>query len=116
MSIEDMSKNNQTTAPLPRKPTSSLHHPLGFELYDGIKMDLYALEYAESALAVERQRVAWVSVDDRLPGITEPCDWLYPRTNIKSERWILTGECRATAPVPGEATHWRPAGGLPDFA
>lgn len=36
--------------PLPKKKPAVFHHPLGFELYDGLAMDLHAMTYAESML------------------------------------------------------------------
>lgn len=43
--------------PLPKKKQAVFHHPLGFELYDGLAMDLHAMTYAEPMLKeVERLR------------------------------------------------------------
>ena len=39
-----------TTPPLPKKKPAVFHHPLGFELYDGMSMDLHAMTYAEPLL------------------------------------------------------------------
>ena len=36
--------------PLPKKKQAVFHHPLGFELYDGLAMDLHAMTYAEPLL------------------------------------------------------------------
>lgn len=36
--------------PLPKKKPAVFHHPLGFELYDGLAMDLHAVTYAEPLL------------------------------------------------------------------
>lgn len=36
--------------PLPKKKQAVFHHPLGFELYDGLAMDLHAMTYAEPML------------------------------------------------------------------
>jgi hypothetical protein len=55
----------------------------------------------------------WIVVADRLPEITELCDWLMPPTELKRERWILVNECLVTASVPGAATHWRKTQPLP---
>ena len=33
-----------------RKSQQCSHHPLGFELYDGLAMDLHAMTYAEPML------------------------------------------------------------------
>ena len=38
------------TPPLPKKKPAVFHHPLGFELYDGLAMDLHAMTYAEPML------------------------------------------------------------------
>lgn len=56
----------------------------------------------------------WISVKERLPAGIIPCDWLFPMTELKRERWILCGESILTASVPGNATHWRPAQKLPN--
>jgi hypothetical protein len=39
-----------TPPPLPKKPPAAFHHPLGFELYDSLAMDLHAMAYAEPML------------------------------------------------------------------
>ena len=39
------------TPPLPRKKPAVFHHPMGFELYDGLAMDLHAITYAEPLFA-----------------------------------------------------------------
>ena len=39
-----------TPPPLPKKNSAVFHHPLGFELYDGLAMDLHAMTYAEPML------------------------------------------------------------------
>ena len=39
------------TPPLPRKKPAVFHHPMGFELYDALAMDLHAMTYAEPLLA-----------------------------------------------------------------
>lgn len=39
------------TPPLPRKKPAVFHHPMGFELYDGLAMDLHAMTYAEPLFA-----------------------------------------------------------------
>lgn len=45
--------------PLPKKPKAVFNHPLGFELYDGLAMDLHAMKYAESVLTeVDQLRLA----------------------------------------------------------
>lgn len=36
--------------PLPKKKPAVFHHPLGFELYDALAMDLHAMTYAEPLL------------------------------------------------------------------
>ena len=41
---------NMTPPPLPKKKAAVFHHPLGFELYDGLAMDLHAMAYAEPLL------------------------------------------------------------------
>lgn len=56
----------------------------------------------------------WISTKDRLPDICEPCDWIFPSSFLKHERWMLCNECMATASVPGSATHWRIAQPLPE--
>lgn len=56
---------------------------------------------------------AWVAVTDRLPDTAQSCDWLFPKSALKGEHWILCSECILTASVPGTATHWRPAQALP---
>lgn len=57
----------------------------------------------------------WINIKDRLPDNWQACDWLFPPSELKRERWILCGECILTASVPGDATHWRPAAPLPDL-
>lgn len=48
-----------TPPPLPKKKAAVFHHPLGFELYDGLAMDLHAMTYAEPMLKeIERLRKA----------------------------------------------------------
>lgn len=39
-----------TPTPLPKKKPAAFHHPLGFELYDDLAMDLHAMTYAEPLL------------------------------------------------------------------
>lgn len=64
--------------------------------------------------AVDADKCAdWTSVKDLLPQGAEFCDWLFPKSELKSEIWILCNEARATASVPGNATHWRYAQALP---
>lgn len=41
--------------PLPKKPKAVFHHPMGFELYDNLAMDMHAMRYAEYCVAVERE-------------------------------------------------------------
>ena len=57
-----MSETNRAERPfmpLPKKPNAVFHHPLGFELYDGLAMDLHAMKYAESVLKeVDQLRLA----------------------------------------------------------
>ncbi len=40
----------KTPPPLPKKKAAVFHHPLGFELYDSLAMDLHAMTYAEPML------------------------------------------------------------------
>jgi len=56
---------------------------------------------------------AWRPIADAPKDGTVSCDWLFPTTELKHERWILCGESAATASVPGNATHWRYAQPLP---
>ena len=72
------------------------------------------LEAADCITALMQPQ--WISVEERLPPITLFCDWLYPASELKGERWILANECMATASVPGMATHWRPAVAMPSVA
>lgn len=32
--------------PLPKKPAAAFHHPVGYELYSGLAMDLHAVTHA----------------------------------------------------------------------
>ena len=57
----------------------------------------------------------WISVKEKLPDSMQSCDWLFPPTGLKIERWILCGESMISASVPGRATHWRPAQPLPSL-
>lgn len=46
------------TVPLPKKKRAVFHHPLGFELYDALAMDLHAVTYAEACIKAEREACA----------------------------------------------------------
>jgi len=47
----ELSEGLGPTPPLPRKKPAVFHHPMGFELYDGLAMDLHAMTYAEPLFA-----------------------------------------------------------------
>ena len=55
-----MSKDNDAFGPLPKKPAAAFHHPIGFELYDALAMDLHAMKYAEQCVKAEREACAKV--------------------------------------------------------
>ena len=46
-----MTYDKDVFGPLPKKKTAVFHHPLGFELYAALAMDLHAMTYAEQCVA-----------------------------------------------------------------
>lgn len=55
-----MSKDNDAFGALPKKPAAAFHHPIGFELYDALAMDLHAMKYAEQCVKAEREACATI--------------------------------------------------------
>jgi hypothetical protein len=49
---------------LPKKKQAVFHHPLGFELYDGLAMDMHAMTYADQCRQDERDRLRELVADD----------------------------------------------------
>ena len=46
-----MTYDKDVFGPLPKKKKAVFHHPIGFELYDALAMDLHAMTYAEQCVA-----------------------------------------------------------------
>ena len=53
-----MTYDKDVFGPLPKKKPAVFHHPLGFELYDALAMDLHAMTYAEQCVAAVRANSA----------------------------------------------------------
>lgn len=66
-----------------------------------------------SRARIDKAVAVWISTKDRLPAPGVVCDWLFPATELKYERWILCNESILSASVPGRATHWRSSEPLP---
>ena len=58
-----MKDKDYVFGPLPKKKRAVFHHPLGFELYDGLAMDLHAMTFAEQCVKAEREACAKVCDD-----------------------------------------------------
>lgn len=53
-----MTYDKDVFGPLPKKKRAVFHHPVGFELYDALAMDLHAMTYAEQCVAAVRAKSA----------------------------------------------------------
>ena len=53
-----MTYDKDVFGPLPKKKKAVFHHPIGFELYDALAMDLHAMTYAEQCVAAVRAKSA----------------------------------------------------------
>lgn len=53
-----MTYDKDVFGPLPKKKRAVFHHPMGFELYDALAMDLHAMTYAEQCVAAVRAKSA----------------------------------------------------------
>ena len=53
-----MNYDKDVFGPLPKKKPAVFHHPMGFELYDALAMDLHAMTYAEQCVAAVRAKSA----------------------------------------------------------
>ena len=53
-----MTYDKDVFGPLPKKKKAVFHHPMGFELYDALAMDLHAMTYAEQCVAAVRAKSA----------------------------------------------------------
>ena len=53
-----MTYDKDVFGPLPKKKPAVFHHPIGFELYDALAMDLHAITYAEQCVAAVRAKSA----------------------------------------------------------
>ena len=82
---------------LPKKKRAAFHHPMGFELYDALAMDLHAMTYAEQCVAAVRAKSAEA---DLLEALIELADcgaeaWGEDRPCVKWARVVIakaTGE------------------------
>lgn len=61
-----MKDKDYVFGPLPKKKRAVFHHPLGFELYDGLAMDLHAMTFAEQCVKAEREACAQIITDAAL--------------------------------------------------
>ena len=72
----------KTPPPLPKKTAAVFHHPIGFELYDALAMDLHAMMYAEPMLKdIERMRVALEKIAEVNPDDTSSMCWVVKVAN-----------------------------------
>ena len=53
-----MTYDKDVFGPLPKKKRAEFHHPIGFELYDALAMDLHAMTYAEQCVSAVRAKSA----------------------------------------------------------
>mgnify|MGYP006347294667 FL=1 len=53
-----MTYDKDVFGPPPKKKRAVFHHPMGFELYDALAMDLHAMTYAEQCVAAVRAKSA----------------------------------------------------------
>ena len=61
-----MNYDKDVFGPLPKKKPAVFHHPMGFELYDALAMDLHAMTYAEQCVAAVRAKSAEADLLDAL--------------------------------------------------
>ena len=61
-----MTYDKDVFGPLPKKKKAVFHHPIGFELYDALAMDLHAITYAEQCVAAVRAKSAEAELLDAL--------------------------------------------------
>ena len=66
-----MTYDKDVFGPLPKKKRAAFHHPMSFELYDALAMDLHAMTYAEQCVAAVRAKSAEADLLEALQNIAE---------------------------------------------
>ena len=66
-----MTYDKDVFGPLPKKKKAVFHHPMGFELYDALAMDLHAMTYAEQCVAAVCAQGAEAELLEALQNIAE---------------------------------------------
>ena len=94
-----MTYDKDVFGPLPKKKRAAFHHPMGFELYDALAMDLHAMTYAEQCVAAVRAKSAEA---DLLEALIELADcgaeaWGEDRPCVK---WARAAIAKATGEQP----------------
>ena len=88
--MSEANKVERPVMPLPKKPNAVFHHPLGFELYDGLAMDLHAMKYAESILTeVDQLRLAEEGAKEAFGHVVQQKHEL--EEEVKKLRTLLSG-------------------------
>lgn len=68
-----MTYDKDVFGPLPKKKKAVFHHPIGFELYDALAMDLHAITYAEQCVAAVRAKSTEADLLEALQAIVSTC-------------------------------------------
>ena len=66
-----MTYDKDVFGPLPKKQAAVFHHPMGFELYDALAMDLHAMTYAEQCVTAVRAKSTEADLLEALQNIAE---------------------------------------------
>lgn len=85
-----MKEKDYVFGPLPKKKRAVFHHPLGFDLYDGLAMDLHAMKFAEQCVKAEREACAAI------------CDELESFWSAEKDVALLNGDVALSNASSGE--------------